>query len=164
MEPDTSYGRVGLAVALMQLGAVAEAIDRLREELKRAPEDSRVNLTLAQALLEKDSSPAELLEAQTLLRHVIEREPNNAQAYALLGKVYLRRDEKANAARALETAIRLDPSDRSATYQLMMIYRKTGRTREALALQEKVQNSLDADRTEEVDASRYHLIRVPNGR
>lgn len=51
MESGTSLGRVGLAVALMQLGAISEAIEQLREEHKRAPEDSRIKLTLAQALL-----------------------------------------------------------------------------------------------------------------
>jgi tetratricopeptide (TPR) repeat protein len=164
MAPDTSFGRVSLAVALMQMGAVKEAIDQLREELRRAPDDARVNLTLAQALLQKDSSPAELLEAKSILLHAIEREPNNAQAHSLLGKVYLRRNETTNAARVLETTIRLDPSDRYATYQLMTIYRKTGRTREAIELQEKLQKLLDAERSEETEAARYRLFRVPDGR
>jgi Flp pilus assembly protein TadD len=164
MAPGASFGGVGLAVALMQLGAVDEAINQLREELRRAPKDFRVSLTLAKALLQKDSSTAELREAKALLLRVIEAEPNNAGAHSLLGKVYLRREETVNAARALETAIRLDPSDRNATYQLMTIYRKTGRTKEALALQDKVQKLLDAERAEEVEAARYRLFRVPDGR
>ncbi len=162
--PDATYSGISLAVALMQLGTVEEALDQLREELQRAPEDLRVCLTLAQALLQKDSSPAESQEAQTLLRRVIEGEPNNARAHSLLGKVYLRREETANAARALETAIRLDSSDRNATYQLMTLYRKTGRMKEAIALQEKVQRLLDAERAEEGEAARFRLFRVPEGR
>jgi tetratricopeptide (TPR) repeat protein len=162
MAPEVSFGAIGLALALMQIGAVEEAIDQLREELRRAPNDLRVCLTQAQALLQTDASPAELQEAQTLLRRVIEREPNNARAHSLLGKVYLRREETANATRALETAIRLDSSDSSSTYQLMRIYHKTGRTKEALALQEKVQKLLDAERAEE--GGRYRLFRVPEER
>jgi tetratricopeptide (TPR) repeat protein len=162
--PDATYSGISLAVALIQLGAVEEAINQLREELQRAPGDLRICLTLAQALLQKDSSPAELQEAQTLLRRVTESEPNNARVHSLLGKVYLRRDETANAARALETAIRLDSSDRNATYQLMTLYRKSGRLKEALALQGKVQRLLEAERTEEAEAARYRLFRVPEGR
>jgi tetratricopeptide (TPR) repeat protein len=164
LAPEVSFGRVGLAVALLEAGAVAEAITQLREQLKRTPGDARVQLTLAQALLQKDSSPTESREALTLLRRVIEQQPMNARAHSLLGKLYLRRAETVNAARALETAIRLDPSDRNSTYQLMTVYRKQGRIKEATALQDKVQKLLDAERAADVEAARFRLVRAPEGR
>ncbi|MFN7929238.1 MAG: tetratricopeptide repeat protein [Blastocatellia bacterium] len=57
------------------------AIRLLREQLQRTPNDAQVSLMLAQALLQKDSSPAELKEAQTLLQKLIARQPDNARAF-----------------------------------------------------------------------------------
>lgn len=164
LAPATGFGRVGLAVMLLESGAVDEAIKQLREQSSRAAADPRVKLTLAQALLQKDSSHAELREAQTLLRSVIARQAGNARAHSLLGKLYLRREETASAARALETALRLDPSDRNAAYQLLTVYRKQGRIKEAVALQEKVQKLLDDERAVDVEAGRYRLARAPESR
>lgn len=164
LAPEAAFGRVGLAVAMLESGAVDEAIKLLREQSRRTANDARVQLTLAQALLQKDSSPAELKEAQTVLRNLIARQPDNARAHSLLGKLYLRREETVNAARALETAIRLDPSDRNSTYQLMTVYRKQGRIKEAAALQDKVQKLLDAEREADVEAARFRLVRAPESR
>jgi tetratricopeptide (TPR) repeat protein len=162
LAPAAAFGRVGLAVAMMEAGAVAEAINQLRAQLQRTPAEARVRLTLAQALLQKDSTPAELREALSLLRRIIEQQPTNARAYALRGKLHLRRNETAHAARALETAIKLDPTDRNATYQLMTVYHQQGRRKEAATLQDKVQKLLDAERAAE--AGRYRLVRAPEGR
>jgi len=164
LAPDTSFGRVGLAVAMMQIGAADEAIKHLREQLQRTPNDAQVSLMLAQALLQKDTSPAELKEAHTILRSLIAQRPDNARAHSLLGKIYLRQNDAVNAARALETAIKLDPSDRNSTYQLMTVYRKQGRIKEAAALQSRVQKLLDEEREADVEAARYRLVRVPEGR
>jgi predicted Zn-dependent protease len=164
LAPEAGFGRVGLAVAMMESGAVDDAIKLLREQTRRTPNDSRVNLTLAQALLQKDSSPAELREAQALLRSVIARQPDNARAYALLGKLYLRREETAKAGQVLQTAIHLEPADRNSTYQLMTVYRKQGRIKEAAALQTKVQQLLDDERAADVEAARFRLVRAPEGR
>lgn len=164
LAPEAGFGRVGLAVAMMESGAVDEAIKLLREQARRTAKDARVQLTLAQALLQKDSSPAELKEAQTILRGLIARQPDNARAHSLLGKIYLRRNDSVNAARALETAIKLDPSDRNSTYQLMTVYRKQGRVKDAAVLQDRVQKLLDEEREADVEASRYRLVRAPEGR
>lgn len=164
LAPEAGFGRVGLAVAMMESGAVDEAIGLLREQAKRTNNDPRVSLTLAQALLQKDSSPTESKEAQMLLRGLIARQPDNARAHSLLGKLYLRRDDTANAARSLETAIKLDPSDRNTTYQLLTVYRKQGRIKAAAALQGRVQKLLDEERAADVEAARYRLVRAPEGR
>lgn len=164
LAPDAAFGRVGLAVAMMQLGAADEAIKHLRGQLQRTPGDAQVSLMLAQSLLQKDSSPGEMKEAQGLLRSLIARQPENARAYSLLGKLYLRREDAVNAARALETAIKLDPSDRNSTYQLMTVYRKQGRIKQAAALQGRVEALIDDERAAEVEAARYRLMRAPEGR
>jgi len=148
----------------MNNGAADNVIRLLREQSQRAPDVPLVNLTLADALLQRGTSPAELQESQSLLLRVIKRQPAKATAHTLLGKIYLRLGDKDGAARALETAIRLDPSDRAATYQLMTLYQRMGRTKDAAALKEKVQKLLDAESVGDVQGGRYRLVRVPEGR
>lgn len=162
--PDTAFGRVALAVAMLQMGATDEAVKNLRVQLQRTPLDHQVNLMLAQALLQKASTPAELREAQTLLQKLIVRMPSSARAHSLLGKLYQRRNDNVKAARALETAIRLDPTDRNSTYQLMTVYRKQGRLKDAAALQDRVQRLLDEERDADVEATRFRLVRAPAAR
>jgi tetratricopeptide (TPR) repeat protein len=164
LAPDTSFGRVGLAVAMLQIGAADEAIKQLRDQLHRTPNDAQVSLMLVQALLQKDTSPTELKEAHKILRNLLVRHADNARGHSLLGKIYLRQNDSVNAARALETAIKLDPSDRNSTYQLMTVYRKLGRVKEATALQGRVQKLLDEEREADVEAARYRLVRAPAGR
>ncbi|HMV82313.1 MAG TPA: tetratricopeptide repeat protein [Blastocatellia bacterium] len=98
------------------------------------------------------------------MRNLIARQPDNARAHSLLGKIYLRRNDSLNAARALETAIKLDPADRNSTYQLLTVYRKQGRVKDAAALLDRVQKLLDEEREADVEASRYRLVRAPEGR
>ncbi len=162
--PEKAFGRVGLAVAMMEMGAVDEAITQLREQAKLSPDDRQVGLTLAQALLQKDSSTAELGEARRILHRLTTAEPKNARAWSLLGKLSLRLKQINSALQALETAISLDPSDRNSTYQLMTVYRKQGRLKEASALQTRVARLLDEEREADVENARYRLIRAPESR
>lgn len=161
LAPDAAYGQVGLAITLMRTGGEDQMIHLLREQLKRTPDIPAVGLTLAEALLQKGTSPAEFREAESHLRSVIRRQPSQAKAHSLLGKVYLRLGEMDNAARSLEAAVRLDPSDRGATYQLMILRQRAGRSEEAAALKEKIRQLQEVEKAEEVEAGRYRLIPVP---
>ncbi|HBY61203.1 MAG TPA: hypothetical protein DEH78_15380, partial [Solibacterales bacterium] len=159
--PDSSLGSLGLAVSLLEMGAWAEAIDLLRPLARQSPNDPRVNLTLARALLRDEQSDAERTEAEALLHRVIREDPKQATAYALLGKLQFQRGEWLPAAKTLETAVRLDPKDRPAAYQLMSVYRRLGRAAEASAMQERVRRLLDEERAAEAEAGRYRLVRGP---
>lgn len=164
LAPEAGYGRIGLAVTLMESGAVDEAIVLLREQAGGSVPDPRLHLTLAQALLQKDSSPAEWKEAHALLTGILVRQPNHARAHSLLGKLFLRRGELVRAAQSLETSIQLDPSDRNTVYQLLTVYRKQGRLKDATALQARVQQLLDEERAADVESARYRLVRAPDTR
>jgi tetratricopeptide (TPR) repeat protein len=164
LAPEAGFGRVGMAMALLQVGAVDEAIRKLHEQTAISPDDALVNLTLAQALLQKDASPAELKEAQSLLERLVARQPGDAKAYSMLGKVYLRGDAKAKATAAFETALRLDSNDRAAAYQLMKLYRAQGKNKEAATLQDVVRKQVETERVQEADAGRFHLVSAPSER
>jgi len=98
-----------------------------------------------------------LKEAQTLLTEAIKAAPEDARAHGLLGKVFLLQQEFVKAVPELEAAIRLDPNDRTATYQLMTVYRRLGRTKDIPRLQQRVRELLDAERSQESEGGRYRL-------
>jgi tetratricopeptide (TPR) repeat protein len=156
---DATLGSIGSASTLMQLGLANEAAALLREHLRRNGPEPRVELTLARAILLEDSTQASKQEAMQLLRSIAQREPSNANAHALLGKVHFQLDEFGKAAIELETALRLDPKDRASAYQLATVYRKLGRTQEAAAMAAKVKKLLETEKQEEAAVSRFQVVR-----
>ncbi len=158
LDPATSYGRAGLAAALLQFNAVDEAIALMRDQCKRNPEDARAMALLGQAILQKGNGPEELREAEALLVRAVELAPDDARNHGLLGKVLLLQARFERAVPELEAAIRLDPADRTATYQLMTAYRRLGRTREVPRLQARVRELLEAERNQESEGGRFRLV------
>lgn len=148
-------GRIGLASLLMQLARPGDAADLLRPQL--ASRDARVIVTYARALLQKYPTTAESGELLALLQGVVERDPRDGVAHGLLGKLLAQRGDAVSAARALARAIELDPADRAATYQLMSIYQRQGRTREASALAAKIRTLIDGEK--QAEQSRFALVR-----
>jgi predicted Zn-dependent protease len=161
LAPNEGFGRLGLAVALMQLNAPEEAVRVLREQAARTPDSLRISLTLAQALIQKGPTEEEMREVEQRLAEVTARDANNAKAFSLLGKLYFQQEHPEKALPALEAAVRLDPADRTAAYQLMILYRRAGRTQEAAVLQEKVRELLEAERNQEAETGQYRLVRAP---
>ncbi|MFN0106314.1 MAG: tetratricopeptide repeat protein [Bryobacteraceae bacterium] len=156
LSPESGMGQVGVAMAMMQLGLPEDAIRRLRAVAAPSP---MVSLTLARAILQNNPSARERLEAGNLLSTVIAAQPANAAAHSLLGKTLVQDGAVAKAMEALETALRLDPADRTAAYQLMLLYRRAGRAAQAARLNEKVRELLAKEKTERLEAQRYQLFR-----
>ncbi len=154
LSPESGMGQVAAAMAMMQLGLPDDAIRRLRGISAPSP---MVSLMLARAILQKNPSSQERLEAKKLLAAVIAAEPANTSAYSLLGKTLAQDGDAANAATALETALKLDPADRAAAYQLMLLYRRAGRSAEAARLNKKVRESIANETADSVETQRYQL-------
>jgi Flp pilus assembly protein TadD len=81
----------------------------------------------------------------SLLNKTLLLEPGFQKAHVLLGKLYLRESRLEDAAKQLREAIRIDPHDRSAIYQLMLLFRRNGNTAEAGALAAKLKDLVVAD-------------------
>lgn len=159
LEPEGGLGRIGLASTLMQMGLAADAATLLREQLAASGRDPRTELTLVRALLLKGPSAEENREAESALQWIVKQEPGNATAHGLLGKLYFQLGDLARAAAELESAIRLDPSDRTATYQLMRVFQRTGRAKEATKLSLRVQSLLEKEKADEAAGNRFQIVR-----
>lgn len=156
LSPASGLGQIGLASTLMQMGLAEDAVRLLRPQSGR---DARVDLTLARALLQVGGGEANGREAGMLLESVVQREPVNAAAYSLLGKLRVQRREWPQAEKALLAATRLDDADRAAHYQLMILYQRTGRTALAHETARKVRALGEREQVAEEDANRFRLVR-----
>jgi tetratricopeptide (TPR) repeat protein len=159
LSPESGLGRIGLASTLMQMGLAADAARVLREQLAGGGPDAKTELTLARALLLKDSSQEEKHEAAALLQRVLKEEPANAAAHGLLGKMYMQLGDTHNATTELAAAVRLDPADRASTYGLMTIYKQAGRTKEAAGLATRIRSLLDKEKADEDAGNRFRVVR-----
>lgn len=158
LAPDAGFGAVAQGLLLLQLGAADEAVKLLRGQRARATNE-KIDIALAQALLQSGAGEAELLEAERLLAPL--RETSDARVYTLRAKIFLQRNDLPRAAKSLESALALDPNDRTAAYQLMTTYRKLGRAAEAARLQTRVRELLEAEKQSESDAGQYRIVAAP---
>ena len=153
---------MGLTLTLEQGGRFDEAVELLREQLRKSPQQPTLNYMLAQALLKQGAEPGQdaFEEAQRALEISVENDPNRSHPRVTLGQLYLRSGELTAAIAQLERAIELDPTDSTAGYQLAMAFLKAGRKDEAAALVEKVRHLVNEERQSELAKGRHRLMRA----
>jgi Flp pilus assembly protein TadD len=130
--------QVTLALAQVQLGRVGEAVAGLRAARAGHPKDYVVNWILGETLSQQPEREA---EAILVLEEAARLGPQEAAPRLLLGKLLAHQGELARAAREFEAALKIQPNDTSAQYQLATIYRKAGNLKRADELFEKVGNA-----------------------
>jgi tetratricopeptide (TPR) repeat protein len=150
-------GRVGLASLLMQAGSPAEAARLLHAIAHATPPDDRALVTYTRAVLQKGPTSAEAAGVLKLLRSAIARDPRNAAAQSLLGKL-LANAAPREAINALRAALAVDPADRASLFQLMTLLRRQGSSAEAAELAKRLQALGDAER--QAEAGRFRLVRT----
>ena len=162
LDPKAAYGNVGLSLSLLQSDQIADSIRLLRREWAKSQSSSMVSFMLAQALLRAGPEPgkAEFREAQILLKTTVALEPNHTRAHGLLGKNYALSGDAPNAIRELETALRLDPADRTSAYQLVLLYGKSGQKELSAKWQQRVRELIQSDRIAETEGDRYRILKA----
>ena len=83
-QPDDPYFHELKGQMLFENGRIGEAIAPYREAVRLAPDAPLLRIGLAQALIESDQ-PAAMAEAIERLKEALQREPENASAWRLLG-------------------------------------------------------------------------------
>ncbi len=159
LAPDAGFGAVAQGMTLLRMGAAEEAVKLLRAQRLRGG-GAKVDAALAQALLQQPLTEASAREAETLLSGP--ELQSNAGAQSMLAKLYLRRNDVLRATKALEAALTLDPDDRSASYQLMTIYQRQGRTQDVERMKSQITRLLDIEKKAEAEAGRYRVVKAPD--
>lgn len=150
--PESGLGQVGVAMIMLQIGMAGEAAAHLRNLPAEAP---LVALTQARAL--SQMSPPDNAAAMKTLCELLAREPKQAAARGLLGKLLAQSGQTAATIRELERALTLDPQDRASAHQLLLLYRRAGRAADAARVSRLVRDSLAREKSEEAAADRYRL-------
>lgn len=162
---DTQSAAVGLSLTLQKTGRMEESIEVLRDRVDESPDDAVANFFFAQALIKQGVQPgsSEFRQAREGLMLASDQLPREASPLIELGKLYLMAKQPERAINFLERAARLAPSDRQAVYNLMIAYRRVGRSEDAAVLAVKVRERLNDSKREEIRRNRLRIIRTEDG-
>lgn len=160
LEPNSSYGDVGLSLLLRQGDQIDQATALIRKRLGHNPGDARLNFLLAELLAQGAGaqSNARKAEIERLLRKAIRADAKLAKAHAALGKLLLQGNRPGDAAMELRRALDEDPADRVALNQYILAMKRLHRVEEANAAAQRLREVLAQDRRTEVRRNRVRLI------
>ena len=131
---------VALAMAWMQSGNTAKAVEVLRERMKARSPDAVLPYMFGIALMRMGVDPTDdaAIEAIRAFEDAIRLDPKLSGPRAELGKILLRRGEIPRAIEHLEIATSLDPNNPAPAYSLAQAYRRQGDAVRAHELLERV--------------------------
>lgn len=154
--PGEVLPQVTLALARVQLDRIPEAIAGLRAARSAHPKDYVVTWILGETLSQQPDAESEAIQ---VLEEAVRLGPREAAPRLQLGKLLAHRGDLTRAAREFEAALKIQPGDTSAQYQLATIYRKTGNQKRADELFEKVGNARIATPQDSANRSLQEVIR-----
>ncbi|MSR58720.1 MAG: tetratricopeptide repeat protein [Planctomycetaceae bacterium] len=116
------------ALDLMRQGSPEEAIERLRDVVKKAPEFTKTYWFLAVAL----HNQSQVDEAMQVLLDLLQISPDSRQGHYGLGAMLLEQGRTDEATREFVKTIEIDPDYSEAHSKLAMLYQQAGETQKAL--------------------------------
>jgi len=136
LKPDWTLPFLALGVSQLESGDNAKAADLFRSARNLDPRDARALYLYATALSKEGGTNAgrNAKEAAAALQKAVELNPNDGRSHALLGQLQLAAGDADGAAREWRTALRIEPENVTALYQLGLLRRKQGKTAEAQQL------------------------------
>jgi predicted Zn-dependent protease len=147
LDPEHEEAHLGMAIALLDSKAFAEAVGHLEYLRKHQPDNPRVQVDLAQC---RDAQ-GRRDEAVHLLEGVLAQRPQYARAQALRGQIALEAGDYAAAETWLRQAVLNDPGDPRTRHNLVQCLRQAGKTEEAQQQEERLaQRQEDLKRVHEI--------------
>ncbi len=143
ISPEKADPRFFWAVTDYKLGKFTTAASEIKASIRSGVVDSDLYYLLAECMLKIE--PTKPTDAIAELNHAIELNGKSVPALTLRGKLVLEQGDAKSAVKDLEAAHEIDPTLRSATYNLARAYSKLGRQKQATALfQQLSKQSIDA--------------------
>jgi Flp pilus assembly protein TadD len=156
LKPDWALPLMALGVSKLESGDAVQAITAFQRARAIDPGDYRVHFLYATALSRDGHNSAEnRAEAIRALREAIRLNSKDAGSYVLLGQLESERAE-AN----WKTALKIEPENATALYQLGLLYQKQGKAAEAKALLDKFR--LIKAKMHGAEESLVQILRVPH--
>ncbi len=155
LSPQKPDAQFLLAMSDYKQGNYANAITELRAALDSGINDSDLHSLLAECMLKVD--PSKTAAALAELDRAIALDGKSVSARTLRGKLLLESGNPKQAAQDLELAHQLDPTSRSALYNLARADTELGKTQEAKALFKQM-NSQATDSVGELSDQRVKKV------
>ena len=133
LKPDWALPAMALGIFQLESGDAAQAANEFQKARAIDPGDYRAYFLYATAL-SRDShiSAKNRAEAIRALHQAIRLNPKDARSYVLLGQLDPERAEA-----SWKTALKIEPENGTALYQLGLLYQKQGKAAESKPLLEK---------------------------
>jgi len=143
ISPEKAEPRFFLAVTDYKLRKFTTAASEIEAAIRSGVVDSDLYYLLAECMLKIE--PTKPADAIAELDHAIQLNGKSVPALTLRGKLVLEQGDAKAAVKDLEAAHEIDPTVRSATYNLARAYFKLGRQKQATALYQQLsKQSIDA--------------------
>jgi tetratricopeptide (TPR) repeat protein len=123
-DPKWSVPVFALGVLQLEAGRVEEAVTTFRRAIRDFPQEHRSYYFCALALSRTPKAGGK--EQIQLLQKAVELQPEDGRARTLLGQSYIGAGRLKEGITELERAVRTDPSNGTALYQLSLAHRKAG--------------------------------------
>jgi Flp pilus assembly protein TadD len=163
VKPGWNLPLLALGVSHLESGENAEAAATFQRAIAKDPADARGHYLYATALskMTEANSGRNRAEAIAALHKAIALSPRDARSHALLGQLLLAAEQADAAALEWQAALKIDPENPTALYQLGLLYRKQGRVEESHRLLDTFQRLKAKKRTE--DESMVQILKVVPG-
>ena len=131
LDPNFAPAFAYLGVVRIQVGDYAGGVKLYEKALQLNPKLAVVHYLIADALLKQPDADPALIESH--LKRAVEMDQTFAPARLALAKLYMRGERWDDAVAALEVAVKLDPQEAEAYYQLGRAYARLKRAAAAQA-------------------------------
>jgi Flp pilus assembly protein TadD len=151
LRPDWNLPLLALGVSELESGNAGQAASIFEKARAADRRDSRAWYLYALAVSKESSQTSGPARASAMaaLHKAITLDPNDARFHALLGHFELVAGNSEAALREWEIALKLDPQNATALYQLALLYRRQGRPEDAERLLQRFQRVKAQQRSEE---------------
>jgi tetratricopeptide (TPR) repeat protein len=141
LKPDWTLPLLALGVTQLESGDIPQAVVLFQKACNVDPRDARAYYLYAMALSREGggSSSETRADAVAALHKAIELDPNDGRSHTLLGQLQLAGGNANAAAHEWRAALKIEPENATALYQLGLLYRKQGKAEEAQRLLETFQ-------------------------
>ncbi|MGH9446117.1 MAG: tetratricopeptide repeat protein, partial [Terriglobia bacterium] len=125
LDPKHGIGPYGLALVQLQASHPNEALATVKAELKSRPHEPLLQYLLARLLMDQGASPGSsaFTKAMSAASLAVQLQPDFLPARDLLARIYIRSGETKLAIRQCRAALKINPSDRTALYHLLVASR-----------------------------------------
>ncbi len=162
-DPKHGTGSYGVGLIQAQANHPAEALATARAALRAHPEDAQLNFLLARTLIdggEKPGSPG-FTEASMAARKAVQLSPDFLPGRNLLAKIYMLTGDPAQSAKQCRAVLKIDPTDQTAIYRLLLAARQIGDTATVRELAERVAQQHQDARNDEGKRLRFRIVDAP---